>query len=293
MQHHSAACPASAQVPGSGGSGLVSSYSTSGPEVIELDPRASRLKRMRRSVMSTAKLHEHAAVPGDRAWLVTLTYAKADAWGPRHVSAYAKAMRRWCQSQGAVFKNSWVAEIQPGRFLRTGEAVVHYHVLAWLPRGLTPPKPDRRGWWPWGMTQVVKARNAVGYLAKYASKGSGEAPFPRGCRLHGSGGLTVEQRQVRAFELLPWYARQAFKVHDRPVRAQGGGYVSRATGVHVESAYAFAWQGRGRPCLIRKTEAVKRMLRASRGAFVGFGRPPKPSPCAVWIDGAWDEGIPI
>jgi hypothetical protein len=123
----------------------------------------------------------------------------------------------------------WVAELtQAGR--------VHYHMIVWLPQGLTLPKPDKQGWWPHGHTKIEWARKPVGYLAKYASKGDAQNLFPKGLRLHGRGGLDTPGRQMVTWWLLPRYVREEF---DRPgqriTRARGGGWVDLDTGQWLES----------------------------------------------------------
>ena len=80
-----------------------------------------------------------------------------------------------CHRQGYLCRYTWVAEIQPGRALRTGKEVVHYHLLAWLPRDVVMPKWDvargrRLAFWPQGMSNTQRAKAGVGYLMKYLSK---------------------------------------------------------------------------------------------------------------------------
>ena len=87
------------------------------------------------------------------------------------------------------------------------------------------PKADKRGWWRQGMTQTVWARNAVGYLAKYASKGNGDQVIPKGVRLYGIGGLSASSRLNRAWWNLPSGVRVWGFPSDRWRRAPGGGLV--------------------------------------------------------------------
>jgi len=92
------------------------------------------------------------------------------------------------------------------------------------------PKADKRGWWCQGMTQTVWARNAVGYLAKYASKGNGDQVISKGVRLYGIGGLSASSRLNRAWWNLPSGVRVWGFPSDRWRRAPGGGWVSRSSG---------------------------------------------------------------
>jgi len=88
------------------------------------------------------------------------------------------------------------------------------------------------------MTQTVKATNPVGYIAKYASKGGNSSDFPKGCRMCSSGGLEIHSRWLKAWWLMPKYVRVWCPNHlDRPIRAKGGGFVSKVTGDFLDSLY--------------------------------------------------------
>ena len=158
-----------------------------------------------------------------RAFL-TFTYRPNVEWRPRHITECLKRMRHWVERRNVRFRYLWVAEQhQSGR--------VHYHAIVWLPRGLTMPKPDKQGWWPHGFTNVQWARKGIGYLVKYATKTvSSASRFPKGCRLHGHGGLTSERRVHRAWWMLPKYQRERCEPTDRVRRARGGGWRSASTG---------------------------------------------------------------
>lgn len=170
--------------------------------------------------------------------MITLTYADDIAWNPNHITKTLNCMRQWCARRSVKFRYVWVAEIQEKRRERLGGHCVHYHIVVWLPRYLTPPKFDKRGWWIHGMTQGIKARSAVGYLAKYASKGGKSTDFPKHCRINGTGGLTQKSRWNKTWWMLPKYVRDWCPDYlDRPVRAKGGGFLSRATGELLESIY--------------------------------------------------------
>lgn len=93
------------------------------------------------------------------------------------------------------------------------------------------PFADKRGWWPHGMSNQVWARNAVGYIAKYASKAHDGGAVPKGARLFGFGGLRGAARRIWAWWRLPNRIRDAVGMDADVIRARhGGGYVSRATG---------------------------------------------------------------
>lgn len=216
--------------------GLVHS-STSGPtglaSCFQVDPVASRMRRMKAATITSARLIQEHMQKGSyrfKVAMVTLTYAMDDAWSQRHISAFLQSCRKFLRRRGHPLRYTWVAEL-------TKRGRVHYHVLIWLPKGMTLPKPDKRGWWPYGMTKIEWARNAVGYIAKYASKGVDIAKFPKGLRLYGSGGLDQKSKMERRWWLLPVWIREKFKPVDDVIRAVGGGFVVRRSGEWLPSPF--------------------------------------------------------
>lgn len=213
-------------------------------------PGYLRVQKLRRRVRWTAD-YIHRKLGGKPAML-TLTYADADAWKPEHITALLNHMRNWMRRHGDhTFRYVWVAELQQ-------RGAVHYHVLVWLPRGLTLPKPDKQGWWPHGMTNWKWAKKAVGYITKYATKleSKMDEGFPKGMRLHGSGGLDDHGVAHRAWRFLPEWIRNECHPGMRVTRKEGGGFVSRETGETWESPWEISgWTfvpGVGRLLSIRK-----------------------------------------
>jgi len=169
--------------------------------------------------------------------MVTLTYRPGVSWSPGHISDYTHRLSQWLRRRGSDACYTWVMET-------TAAGVPHYHVLIWLTRGLWMPKADRRGWWTHGSTRTEVTRSAVGYIAKYASKGF-EHDLPRRARISGSAGLDLAARRERAWWLLPAYARSAFDKSDHVIRAAGGGFISRVSGQFVASEWVLCAVGRG------------------------------------------------
>jgi hypothetical protein len=93
-------------------------------------------------------------------------------------------------------------------------------------------KPDQKGWWPHGSTQIEKARNCVGYLAKYASKFTAitAGAFPKGFRTSGVGGLNDESRRELRWWKASKEAREFLGV-DADIRKCKGGWFDKLTGV--------------------------------------------------------------
>ena len=203
----------------------------------------NRVNRLKRSVWASGHLHK-LADKGHRppvAWFVTLTYAKANDWDAKDVSRAVHAFRLWCRRRRVPCRYTWVAEIQPERCKRTGDAVVHYHMLAWLPVGLDMPKWDRAtpdgrpAFWSHGMTERDKAKSGIGYLMKYLSKLGEFHRFPKGLRLYGIGGLDDGSRAVRGWFNLPQWAKNLYGVGDLARRA--GRLVVRETGEILASPW--------------------------------------------------------
>jgi len=226
-------------------------YKTSLETCINLAPSAvadRRVKRLKKSVWSSGHLHGMAqkGFRPSKPWFVTLTYAHANAWSPKHVSAALQSFRNWCAARGYPCRYTWVAEIQPKRLERTGEAVVHYHLLAWLPVGVSMPQWDRptrtpsgrhrEAFWCHGMTNTEQAKSGVGYLMKYLSKLGELTRFPKGLRLYGIGGLCEQGRSVRSWLNLPEWVKVFHGVGE--VLRKRAGFVVRATGEILEPAFS-------------------------------------------------------
>lgn len=215
------------------GAGLVPFVTT---DMLLFSSRLLRLGHMRRAVAESAKHHQQELIGAGNRWrpvLITLTYRDEVKWLPEQIGCCLDAIREYLRRRGHKFRYVWVMEL-------TKRGVPHYHVVTWLPRGLTLPKPDKRGWWPHGMTRIEWARSPIGYLIKYASKGiNGQFSIPPGARLHGCGGLDLESRLGRAWSFLPKYAKNVFTPEDRARRVKGGGFSSILTGEIVKSDFIF------------------------------------------------------
>jgi len=216
---------------------------------VELDKNRIRAMRLRKSIITGARLHDEEARKGSvrGAWyMLTATYREGSDASPCDVSELVKRIRghfdRFNRRKGlgrARLRYLWVGEL-------TKRLRPHYHLLIWIPRGYYLGKPDARGWWPHGMTKIEKARNAVGYLAKYASKfcGAMAEAFPKGFRTHGVGGLSEESKRELRWWKAPTGAREALgPLAD--IRKALGGYVDKLTGEFWPSPWRVSFvQGR-------------------------------------------------
>ena len=196
------------------------------------DAHRRRLLKMRRTVIGAAKGIESSLQTDGycyRVGFVTLTYAHDDDWAANDIKELVRHYRLWAKRRGEPFRCVWVAEL-------TKRGRVHYHLCFWLRRGLTPPKPDKQGWWRKGHTNVQWARRPVGYLVKYASKGL-DSPvrgrFPSGARIHGVGGAVCHLGWFRA----PGWFRRKFGSPGDTVIRRGHWWCNHTTGI----AYRSPW----------------------------------------------------
>lgn len=209
--------------------GLVSSETkgTDSPQphshrLLLIDKQEARIKLLRRSVLTAARLHCDQR-KGWKVCMLTLTYAPANDWQAGQIGALIRCIRHYLKRKGVEFRFDWVQE-----FTKKGRP--HYHLLIWLPRGITLPKPDKRGWWPYGMTKIEWAYNAIGYIAKYASKADSLHRPEHGARMHGNGGLTGDALLEARWWKLPAWARELCTPSDRLRRRIGGGILNPDTG---------------------------------------------------------------
>ena len=240
--------------------GLVTRATTRTPELEILFPlqrqrdAAKELGRTRRARRTSTAVRtavsgiedDIRAEPGGfryRALFLTVTYAPGRRYRPGHIRDLTEAIRKHLTRRGYRCRYVWVQELQTGRMARTGEdaaAVVHWHVVVWVPVAVRLPAPDSCGWWPHGMTKVETARNPTGYLAKYASKGSAGADPPKGSRLCGRGGLDLASRTRVHRALLP--AWLAALTSGRCRRVPFVGWVDVDTGEAHVSPFSVHWE---------------------------------------------------
>ncbi|QQQ03671.1 rolling circle replication-associated protein [Lysobacter enzymogenes] len=180
----------------------------------------ARLRKMRRGVLASAmSIHNDLLAKGYQQWteqggaqwryaaehefrcaLLTLTYAPEFEWQPSQLRVMLDHYRKWAKRNKCLFSYVWVMELH-----QSGKP--HYHVVFWVTGGKVPPFPDAQGWWPYGKSNAKWAHSPVGYIAKYASKGT-TADLPKGSRLYGAGGLSIEARAQRSWSLAPKWLRQ-------------------------------------------------------------------------------------
>jgi len=220
--------------PGRAAPGLVHSLtSRTDGSVIAIDNAAMRLKRMKCGTITGARLLQEQAQDQGRRYkvaMITLTYALTDAWQPYHIANFCSILRKHLNRRGIPWQAVWVLELQK-------RGAPHYHLLVWLPKGVTLPKPDKRGWWRFGSTRIEWARNAVGYIAKYSSKGPGSGTIPKGARIYAVSGLRSSYARQKRWWLSPKWVRDCTTPGNDPIRVPGGGFVLRDTGEFLPSPW--------------------------------------------------------
>ena len=218
-------------------------YETSGTEIC-LSTEEARLKRMKHGVITSGRVMEEQRQEMQRGgfryeWVMTgFTYGAEAKWSARDISDFLAIKRKRAKKRKEVFLYTWAAEIQQHRVeYYPGQTALHYHLMELVKYGTIPPKPDKMGWWTHGSTSRVRARNPVGYLAKYVSKGGCLDYVPSGARLYGTGGLSKPRRAERSWWMCPAWVREKWGQDHRPRRASGGGWLSRLTGEIIPSAF--------------------------------------------------------
>jgi hypothetical protein len=194
-----------------------------------------RLKRMRRRVLTGARLHG-AQVSKWRSAMLTMTYRPDVVWDGRHISECFRHIRQWLKRRFVRCRYVWVLET-------TKAGKPHYHIVIWLPWGCKLPKLDQAGWWPHGMTRMEWAHQAVGYIAKYVSKGQENANLPFRARMYGVGGLEGEALNEARWWALPTWLREQVEQNQQIRRRHGGGWIDLDSSEFFKSPWRVIFQG--------------------------------------------------
>jgi len=169
---------------------------TENGHAILFDSKKARISNLRKTVynvgMGVSETHP-TYVPH----FVSLTYREVDGWRSDHIKDFLKRIRVYLHRKGLKLIYVWVAELQK-------RGALHYHLLIWLPPGVSLPKvgvgKNRRGWWTHGFADQRKIHTGVGYLMKYLSKDESKHSFPKGVRIYGYGGVEpVVKQRVRFY----------------------------------------------------------------------------------------------
>lgn len=172
----------------------------------------------------------------------TLTYADPDGWSPKHITkfldCYRKFINRWA-GKTTPLVYIWTAQNNPSR------PGIHYHGVIWVPNGCYPPKPDMKGWWPHGWTNVQKAYNPAGYIARYIINDKTELKLPnRARRFH----ISVKSVLCLDFLKCPGWMCYFSRYGDVIRKIDGHGWVNFRTMLSYDSPYDWtdsylSWRG--------------------------------------------------
>lgn len=230
-----------------------------------MDPAIQRAGRCRKNILNAARLltkgFQNQRV-GHRVCFLTLTYARVNDWNPRDISAFCHTVRQYLKRRGIPLIGLWKLEMQK-------RGAVHYHLLVWLPKGITLPKPDKQGWWKHGSTQRVWAKNPYGYVAKYLSKEE-VGMVPKGAHLYGLLGLDAVYRQEIRWWNSPRWIRDLWGIEHDPIRVPGGYWMSRLTGELKRGEWHFGglmWMDGRRYVRMIKSPHIERGEQDQAGAI--------------------------
>jgi len=157
-----------------------------------------------------------------RVAMITLTYAPYEDWEPKDITRYIDVVSQYLRRRGIQPQYVWKYEL-------TKNLRPHYHVLWYLPRGVTLPKADRRGHWKKGLTRSEWARKPVSYIAKYCAKTARYQPH-LGARLYAVGGLSLREKSLVNWHAAPMWLKKFIGSADGVIRHKSGWWSNATTG---------------------------------------------------------------
>ena len=200
--------------------------------------RKRRIRRMRRVVITGATVaREWLETSRSRyfACLVTLTYRSGVPWDASQIRQFITRCRDYARERGVRLRYQWVIEL-------TQRGIPHYHVVFWMPHGFRLPKPDSSGFWPFGMSNIKRARKPVGYLVKYATKGSTAVySLPKGARLFGVGGGIESEKLATHRAGLPMWLLEHLSSDAGARKVPHCGWVCKLSGEVFKSPFSVSW----------------------------------------------------
>ncbi|HEU5046442.1 MAG TPA: hypothetical protein VFT64_01215 [Rickettsiales bacterium] len=120
--------------------------------------------------------------------------------------------------------------------MRSGKP--HYHLAIFLPSGITPPMPDKQGWWKHGSSNVKWVRNPSSYMAKYLSKWeSKHCQYPKGAKTYGFSGISSYARAIAHYWSLDAWLRKITEVGDRVKKRFAGYWYNETIGYSFRSPF--------------------------------------------------------
>lgn len=166
----------------------------------------------------------------------TITYRDGVQWESKQISNFIKNYREFVKrkfDKTHKLTYIWTAENNKDR------EYIHYHGIIWIPNGLLPPKPDKKGWWKHGYSNVQRARNPAAYIAKYIGKSNESLKLPKRARTY-----TINVRHLMDISYLrcPSWLCYYSKFGDKLQRVIGYGWVNFTTNKCYDSPFEFTRQ---------------------------------------------------
>jgi hypothetical protein len=217
-----------------------------------VDKLQARCTRLRKNLGVAAKWLSQS---GFQPWMLTFTYRDGVEWQPCHVRDALQRLRVWLKRAYSVsLRYVWVMETKARKSgVDEGRVREHYHVGVWVPVQVSQEDLmlDARGMWSNGMTNAVKAKAAVRYVMKYASKFDNEGAFPKGARCYGIGGMGDVGGRIRRWINWPAFVQARAAITDSFARCVGGGWINRDTGEWWPSEFGLAYTTRTASAVVR------------------------------------------
>jgi len=120
----------------------------------------------------------------------------------------------------------------------------HYHAIILLPPGVAIKPETLQGWWPHGAIDIgvdKTEKECVKSIANYVTKADESiSDLSRGLKLLGLSGFEASEREDVRWATLPYWVQLWFDRKDQPVKAKGGGYMSKRTGEVMPSPWTMA-----------------------------------------------------
>lgn len=118
-------------------SGLVNNSTSDTPsQNMHINVHDARLRKMKKSVTTSASIHQDTIPSGYRSAMVTLTYSPDQKWTARHITRFIKLARQFLQRRKVVFRYVWVCEL-------TRAGVPHYPLCSGYLAGFGFPSLTR------------------------------------------------------------------------------------------------------------------------------------------------------
>ena len=163
---------------------------------------------------------------------MTLTYARADDFDTKNISSFIDKLRKWLlREHKSKLVYAWALE---------RETCLHYHLIIWLPLGVSLERERLSRWWILGSTWLERCRDVASwgsYIAKFAKP---KKPFRRGTRLYGYGGLDAAARIAIVRKSMPVWLRKLIPFGEHARRRKGGGWENLDTGEIYFSPYKWS-----------------------------------------------------